>query len=173
MEICNLDLHVWVWRRTFDLQIDRRVTTLAIIQPVGPQAEVHLRRPFNLQTDARLPEIALVKSDRYAHGHQRVAAVLISSANVTFHGSLLRRSWKSSPKMDARASSSLSCWIVRSSVPSAGVRWLLILLHGRPPVLSHTYTLTTAGQEETSSSLARYSDAALSSHHSSPLFIPL
>lgn len=52
-------------------------------------------------------------------------------ASVTFQGSLSRRSWKSSPKIEARASSSLSCWVARSSVPSAGVGWLLILLHGR------------------------------------------
>lgn len=67
MEICDLYLHVWVWRWTFDLQIYRRVATLAVIQPVGPQAEVHLWRPFNLQTDSPLPEMTLLKCDRYQH----------------------------------------------------------------------------------------------------------
>lgn len=46
---CKGHSHVWVGRWTFDLQVQRRVAALAVTQPAGPQAEVHLRGPFNLR----------------------------------------------------------------------------------------------------------------------------
>lgn len=41
--------HVWVCGRASDLQVHSHVALLSIVQPVGPQAEVHLWRPFNLK----------------------------------------------------------------------------------------------------------------------------
>lgn len=41
--------HVWVCGWALDLQVHCDVAFLPCAQPVGPQAEVHLWRPFNLE----------------------------------------------------------------------------------------------------------------------------
>ncbi len=41
--------HVWVGGWAFDLQVHSHVAFLSSAEPVGPQAEVHLWRPFNLK----------------------------------------------------------------------------------------------------------------------------
>lgn len=108
--------HVWVCRRTFDLQVHSHVALLSAVQPVGPQAEVHLWRPFNLQIQSANPRWwwwsiqFIIRSTTNVSTFTHHRLMLTSLATATFHGSLLRRSWKSSPKIDARASSSFSCW---------------------------------------------------------------
>lgn len=45
--------HVWVCRGAFDPQVHGHVAFIAVVQPVGPQAQVHLWGPFNLRTHTR------------------------------------------------------------------------------------------------------------------------
>lgn len=45
--------HVWIRGWTFDLQVHSHVAFLTIVQPVGPQAEMHLWRPFHLKAQTR------------------------------------------------------------------------------------------------------------------------
>lgn len=40
---------IWVCGWALNLQVHSHVAFLSIIQPVGPQAEMHLRGPFNLR----------------------------------------------------------------------------------------------------------------------------
>lgn len=40
---------VWVGGRTFDMQVHSHVAFLTVVEPVGPQTQVHLWRSFNLK----------------------------------------------------------------------------------------------------------------------------
>lgn len=46
---CVRDSHVRISCRTFDVQVHRHVAPLAVIQPIGSQAEVQLWGPLHLK----------------------------------------------------------------------------------------------------------------------------
>lgn len=124
--------HVGVSGWALDLQVRRHVAFLT----TGPQAEIHFWRPLNLRTQTphwwEWSPIANVYFSLSSLNEMHWA-------NVTFHGSSLRRSRKSSPKIDARTCSSFSSRTVCSSVATVEVCWLLILLHGSAHILSHSH----------------------------------